>query len=86
MSHEIEPMSNDDVFVDNTLKLFSLMYADDAVLSAKTRQGLQCMLDTLSMYCKTWNLKVNTSTTKVMIFERGRETYVDFYFDGKKFD
>ena len=68
MSHEIEPMSNDDVFVDNTLKLFSLMYADDAVLFAKTRQGPKSMLDTLSMYCKTWNLKVNTSKTKLMIF------------------
>ena len=43
----------------------------------------QCMIDKLSIYCKTWNLKVNTNKTKVMIFERGRK---DFYFDGKKFD
>ena len=86
LSHEIEPMSNDDVFVNNTLKLFSLMYADDAVLFSKTKQGLQCMLDKLSIYCKTWNLKVNTNKTKVMIFERGRKTYADFYFNGKKLD
>ena len=75
-------MSNDDVFVNNTLKLFSLMYADDAVLFSKTKQGLQCLLDKLSIYCKTWNLKVNTNKTKVMIFENGMKTCADFYFDG----
>ena len=79
-------MSNDDVFVNNTLKLFSLMYADDAVLFSKTKQGIQYMLDKLSLYCKTWNLKVNTNKTKVMIFERGRKAYAYFYFDGKKLD
>ena len=36
ISHEIQPKSNYGVFVDNTLKLFSLMYADDAVLFANT--------------------------------------------------
>ena len=36
LSHEIELMSYDDVFVNNSLKLFSLMYAGDAVLFSKT--------------------------------------------------
>ena len=45
------------------------MYAEDAVLFSKTKQGLQIMLDKLSNYCNTWSLKVNTDKTNVMVFE-----------------
>ena len=62
LKREIEPGFNnqEDVFVLNELMVFSLMYADDAVLFSKTNQGLQIMLDKLSNYCNTWRLKVNT--------------------------
>ena len=71
LKREIDPGFNnqEDVFLLNELKLFSLMYADDAVLFSKTKQGLQIMLDKLSNYCNTWSLKVNNDKTKVMVFE-----------------
>ena len=43
------------------------MFADDAVNNARTKQGLQNMLDKLSNYCNTWSLKLNTVKTKVTI-------------------
>ena len=42
------------------------------------------MLDKLNVYCKRCNLKVNVDKTKVMIFKKGRNTFVDIYFDGTK--
>ena len=82
LKREIEPGFNnqEDVFILNELKLFSLMYADDAVLFSKTKQGLQIMLDKLSNYCNTWSLKVNTDKTKVMVFEKGIATDIQIYF------
>ena len=62
------------------------MYADDAVIFSKPKSGLQNMLDKLNVYCKRWNLKVNVDKIKVMIFELGRNTFVDIYFDGTKLE
>ena len=44
------------------------------------------MLDKLNVYCKRWNLKVDVDKTKVMISEKGRNTFVDIYFDGTKLE
>lgn len=71
--------------VDNTLSindlnLFMLLYADDAVLFAKSAETLQNMLTKLHEYSTLWDLKVNTEKTKIMIFERGRKTNVDLYY------
>ena len=76
--------------VDNTLSindfnLFMLLYADDAVLFAKSAETLQNMLTKLHEYSTLWDLKVNTDKTKIMIFERGRKTNVDLRGDIKKF-
>ena len=55
------------------------MFADDAVIFSKSKTCLQNMLDKLNVYCKRWNLKVNVDETKVMIFEKGRNTFVDIF-------
>ena len=55
-------------------------------LFAHSKDGLQKMLDKLSIYCTRWKLKVNTEKTKIMIFERGRARDVDIYFNGIKLD
>ena len=47
-----------------------LLYADDAVLFSKSPVHLQEMLNKLHEYSQTWGLQVNTSKTKIMIFER----------------
>ena len=63
-------------FFINNLPLFALMYADDAVIFSKSKTGLH---DKLNVYCKRRNLKVNVDKTKVMIFEKGRNTFVNIY-------
>ena len=47
-----------------------LLYADDGALVARSVEDLQCMLNALQQYCAKWRLFVNTSKTKVMIFNR----------------
>ena len=66
------------LFELNDMKLFILLFADDAVLFAHTPEALQSLLNDLSTYCNTWGLKINTNKTKIMIFERGRHTKFDF--------
>lgn len=47
-----------------------LMYADDTILISKSAIGLQRAIDKLYEYCNKWDLIVNKSKTKVMIFNR----------------
>ena len=72
--------------LNNELHIFTLLYTDDAVLFAHSMDGLQKMLDKLSIFCTRWKLKVNTEKTKLMIFERGRVREVDIYLNGIKLD
>jgi hypothetical protein len=44
------------------------MYAEDIILLSKSAKGLQKKLDILNTYCKDWCLTVNTSKTKILIF------------------
>jgi hypothetical protein len=49
------------------------MYADGVILISETALGLQNCLIQLSKYCERWNLEINTSKSKAMIFNnRGR--------------
>ena len=66
-------------FTHNELKLFLVMYVDDQVVFARSPETLQQMLKDIETYCQIWGLKINTSKTKVMIFEKGRHTHYDFY-------
>jgi hypothetical protein len=72
----------DDIFTINEKKLFMFLFADDAILFAHSPQALQHLLDDLNHYCAIWGLKVNTSKTKIMIFEKGRHTSHNFLFNG----
>ena len=54
------------------IKLYILMYADDTVLLAESPEDLQKYLDTLNEYCNSFDLKINTSKTKIFIFSRGK--------------
>ena len=51
-----------------TIKLFLLLYADDAVLFSETVNGLQNALNALESYCKRWKLSLNTDKTKIVVF------------------
>ena len=50
-----------------------LLFADDIALFSYSAEGLQTQLDILQMFCTMRGLKVNVSTTKVVLFEgKGR--------------
>ena len=50
-------------------KVGSLLFADDLIILSKSKTGLQNSLNNLSEYCDKWQLTVNTSKTKSMIFQ-----------------
>ena len=47
------------------------MFADDLVFYSTCKNSIQRALDVLSLYCKTNNMEVNLSKTKVLKFRRG---------------
>ena len=74
------------IFTIDEIKIFMLLYADDAVLFAKSPVALQSILNDLERYCALWGLKINVKKTKAMIFEKGRHTSYDFYINNTKLD
>ena len=76
----------ENIFTLQDMQLFMLLYADDAVVFSTSRESLQSMLNDIELYCGTWGLKINTSKTKVMIFEKGRPTTCDLYLNNVKLD
>ena len=76
----------DDIFTTNELRIFILLYADDAVIFAKSPRVLQSLLHDLETYCLRWGLKINTPKTKVMIFEKGETTHYDFFLNNVKLE
>ena len=68
------------------IKLYILLFADEAVIFAKTPNALQSMINDMEHYCKLWDLKVNVNKSKIMIFERGRHTSFNFTYSNIKLD
>ena len=56
-------------------KVQLLFFADDLVLLADSSKGLQDSLYWLTEFCKTWKLNINTTKTKVVIFNRRRNIH-----------
>ena len=75
-----------DIFTIDEMRLFLLLYADDAVVFAKSPEVLQLILNDIESYCTLWGLKINTRKTKAMIFEKGRHTHFDFYLNNVKLE
>ena len=71
----------DDTLLIDDFNLFMLLYADNAVLFAKPAETLQNMLNKLHEYSALWKLRVNTDKTKIMIFEKGRKTNIDIFYN-----
>lgn len=61
-------------------KLSCLMFADDLVLLSNSASGLQTCLDNLYNYCSQWDLKVNLSKTKVIVFNKAGRLLENFHF------
>ena len=58
--------------LDTYFKLFLLLYADDTVILAESETELQSALNALENYCYIWQLEVNLTKTKIIIFSRGK--------------
>lgn len=67
----------------NNVKVNCLLYADDVVLLSKSALGLQNNLKLLENFCNDWCIDVNTTKTKVLIFNKtGRLFNEKFTFRG----
>ena len=54
------------------LNIFVLLYADDTIILAESKDQLQRALVGMKEYCDTWGLQINSTKTKVMVFSRGK--------------
>ena len=61
---------SDPIILSNGTKLNSLLYADDLIIISRSKIGLQNCLNTLSSFCNSWMLDINSKKTKVMIFQK----------------
>ena len=52
--------------------LFTLLCADITILLSESSADLQNMLNILHSYCQKWQLTVNTTKTKIVVFSRGK--------------
>ena len=73
-------------FTIDEMRLFLLLYADDAVVFTKSPEVLQMILNDIESYCTLWSLKINTRKTKAMTFEKSRHTHFDFYLNNVKLE
>ena len=55
------------------LRLYILLYADDTVIFAESDRELQAALNAMFLYCKSWDLEVNPSKTKITIFSNRKQ-------------
>ena len=76
----------ENVFATDELVLFFVLYADDAVVFAKSKGTLQLILNDIELYSVIWGLKVNTKKTKAMLFERDRHTSCDMFLNNVKIE
>ena len=72
------------IFNIDELQIFMLLYAEDAVVFARSPEVLESILNDIESYCTNWELKINTVKTKSMLFEKGRHKRFDFYLKNHK--
>jgi hypothetical protein len=59
-----------DICTFDEVKVFMLLYADDSVLFATSKETLHYLIDEVKGYFESWNLTVNIEKTKIMLFEK----------------
>jgi len=61
------------------LNCFVLLYSDDTVILSDSPDDLQNALLLYEQYCVQWDLHVNTSKTKIVVFAKGKTKSFKFY-------
>ena len=77
-------LSDEDVEV--YFRLYVLLYADDTIVLAESKEELQDALTAVHNYCTQWKLTVNTSKAKVIIFSKGKAKKLFFEFGNDKIE
>ena len=61
----------------NNVDIPYILFADDLVLLAESRNELQDAIDQVSEYCQEFNITINAAKTKYMVFHMGRLPLLD---------
>ena len=69
-----------DDLVNNYIKLFILMYADDTVIMCDNEEEMKRVLTALSSYCQEWKLTLNCSKTKIVVFNSSKNNLHNYNF------
>ena len=79
LQYGCNPVETEGIDPQTYLRLLIIMYADDTVLFANSKENLQKCLDGLKLYCDKWKLQINADKTKIMIFskEKIKKTILD---------
>ena len=56
------------------------MYADDIVLLAETENDLQFLLDSLNVWCNTWDMNINENKSQIVHFRLPSTAKTNFRF------
>ena len=57
------------------IMISSIAWADDLLITSRSKEGLQKCLDSLSTYCEKWGLVVSMKKTRCVIFSKGHIKY-----------
>ena len=60
--------------------MIAYTYTDDLTISSRSKTGLQNCLNTLSLFCTSWMLKINHKKTKIMVFQKRVWKCAEFRF------
>ena len=69
INNYIKPDETSPTLGSKTINL--LLYADDLILTSTTIEGLQKAVDNLDKFCADWNMEINVTKTKSIIFNKG---------------
>ncbi len=61
ISQDCQYLDFNDEMLNQYMKILMLMYADDTIIVADSKEGLQKALNCLEDYCSKWKLKVNSA-------------------------
>ena len=74
--------------LNNDCDINSLLYADDLSILGDTVINLQRKINILAKFCEKWNLKVNPTKSKIIVFRRGGfiKSSEKWFYNNQKID
>ena len=84
IAEEARKMNMSEEEVEQLLKLYVLLYADDSVIISETINGLQKGLTLAKHYCDRNKLKLNAKKCKVVVFSKGKIRNIPKFYIGNE--